>query len=50
MKVNEEHNENLLESLELLSIRDFRASIERSVAQMERSETLSLEEVLEDDA
>ena len=46
--MSEEDYESLLESLELLSIPGFRASIKRSVAQMKRGETLSLEEILGD--
>jgi antitoxin YefM len=44
--LSEEDYESLLESLDLLSIPGFRASMKRSVAQMKRGDTLSLEEVL----
>ena len=44
--MSEEDYESLLESLELLSIPGFRASMKRSVAQMKRGDTLSIEEVL----
>ena len=47
--MSEEDYESLLESLELLSIPGFRASVKRSVAQMKRGNTLSLEEVLGDE-
>lgn len=40
-----EEYESLQETLELLSIPGFRASITRSVKQMKRGETLSLEKV-----
>ena len=46
MLISEEDYESLLESLELLAIPGFRASMKRSVAQMKRGDTLSLEEVL----
>jgi len=46
--MSEEDYESLIESLELLSIPGFRASMKRSVAQMKRADTLSLEEVLGD--
>ena len=48
--ISEEDYESLLESLELLSIPGFRASMKRSVAQLARGETLSLEDVLGDEA
>jgi antitoxin YefM len=44
--MSEEDYESLLETLELLSIPGFRASMKRSVAQMKKGETLSLEEAL----
>ena len=44
--MSEEDYESLLETLELLSIPGFRASIKRSVAQMKRGDTHTLEEVL----
>jgi antitoxin YefM len=46
--MSEEDYESLMESLELLSIPGFRASMKRSVAQMKRGATLSLQEVLGD--
>lgn len=46
--MSEEDYESLMESLELLAIPGFRASMKRSVAQMKRGETLSFEEVLGD--
>ena len=46
--MSEEDYESLMETLELLSIPGFRASMKRSVAQMKRGATLSLEEVLGD--
>jgi antitoxin YefM len=46
--MSEEDYDSLLESLELLSIPGFRASMKRSIAQMKRGETLSLEEILGD--
>lgn len=46
--VSEEDYESLLETLELLSIPGFRQSMRRSVGQMEKGETLSLDEVLGD--
>jgi antitoxin YefM len=48
--MSEEDYESLMESLELLSIPGFRASMKRSVAQMKRGNTLSLEEVLGEDS
>jgi antitoxin YefM len=42
--MSEEDYESLMETLELLSIPGFRASMKRSVAQMKRGETVSLEE------
>ena len=47
--MSEEDYESLLESLELLSIPGFRAGMKRSVAQLKRGQTLSLEEVLGDE-
>ncbi len=44
--MSEEDYEGLLETLELLSIPGFRASMKRSVAQMKRGDTHTLEEVL----
>lgn len=46
--LSEEDYESLLETLELLSIPGFRARMKRSVAQLKRGDTLSLEEVLGD--
>ncbi len=46
--MSEEDYESLMESLELLAIPGFRASMKRSVAQMKRGQTLSFEEVLGD--
>ena len=46
--MSEEDYESLMESLELLAIPGFRASMKRSVAQMKRGDTLSFEEVLGD--
>ena len=46
--MSEEDYESLMESLELLAIPGFRASMKRSVAQMKRGETLSFEEALGD--
>jgi antitoxin YefM len=48
--MSEEDYESLMESLELLSIPGFRASMKRSVAQMKRGETAPLNEVLGDEA
>ena len=44
--MSEEDYEGLMETLELLSIPGFRASMKRSVNQMKRGETLPFEEVL----
>jgi antitoxin YefM len=44
--MSEDDYESLIESLELLSIPGFRASMKRSVAQMKRGDTLSLDAVL----
>jgi len=44
--LSETDYEGLLETLELLSIPGFRASIKKSVAQMRRGETVSLAEAL----
>ena len=41
----EDDYESLLETLDLLSTPDFRKSLKRSVAQMQRGDTLSFEEV-----
>ena len=46
--MSEEDYESLMESLELLAIPGFRASMKRSVAQMKRGDTFSFEEVLGD--
>jgi antitoxin YefM len=46
--MSEEDYDSLIESLELLSIPGFRASMKRSVAQMKHGDTLALEEVLGD--
>jgi antitoxin YefM len=43
--MSEEDYESLLESLKRLAIPGFRASMKRSVAQMQRGDTLSLTEV-----
>jgi antitoxin YefM len=43
--LSEEEYDNLIETLELLSIKGFRESIERSVDQIKRGETVSFEEV-----
>jgi antitoxin YefM len=48
--MSEEDYEGLIETLELLAIPGFRASMKRSVAQMKRGDTLSLEEVLGDES
>jgi antitoxin YefM len=48
--LSEEDYDNLLESLELLSIPGFRASMKRSIAQMKRGQTLSLENVFGEEA
>jgi antitoxin YefM len=48
--MSEEDYESLMETLELLSIPGFRASMKRSVAQMQRGETLPLDDVLGDEA
>jgi antitoxin YefM len=47
--LSEEDYENLMETLELLSIPGFRESIQRSVEQMQRGETVPLDEVLPDE-
>jgi antitoxin YefM len=47
--MSEEDYESLLETLELLAIPGFRASMKRSVAQMKRGQTAPLEEVLGDE-
>jgi PHD/YefM family antitoxin component YafN of YafNO toxin-antitoxin module len=44
---DEDYEENLMETLGLLAIPGFRASIKRSVAHMKRDETLPLEAVLQ---
>jgi antitoxin YefM len=46
--MSEADYESLIESLELLAIPGFRASMKRSVAQMKRGDTLSFEQVLGD--
>ena len=43
--LSEDEYDNLIETLELLSIKGFRESIERSVDQIKRGETVSFEEV-----
>ena len=48
--MSEEDYDGLIETLELLAIPGFRASMKRSVAQMKRGDTLSLEEVLGDES
>ena len=48
--MSEEDYESLIESLELLSIPGFRASMKRSAAQMKRGATLSLNELLGDES
>ena len=45
--LSEEDYENLIETLELLSVRGLRASLKRSVAQMKRGETQTLAQVFE---
>jgi antitoxin YefM len=44
--MSEEDYDSLVESLELLSIPGFRASMKRSVAQMKRGNTVSLDQAL----
>lgn len=44
--ISEEDYEGLLETLELLSIPGFRESMRRSVRQMDKGQTLALDEVL----
>lgn len=44
--MSEAEYESLIETVELLSVPGFRASIRRSLKNMERGETLSLDEVL----
>jgi antitoxin YefM len=44
--MSEDDYESLMESMELLAIPGFRASMKRSVAQMKRGDTLSFAEVL----
>lgn len=44
--MSEDDYESLMETLELLAIPGFRASMKRSVAQMKRGDTLALDEVL----
>jgi antitoxin YefM len=48
--MSEEDYESLMESLELLSIPGFRASMKRSVAQVKRGATLSLDDALGDES
>jgi antitoxin YefM len=43
--LSEEEYDSLIETLELLSIKGFRESIQRSVDQIKRGETVSFEEV-----
>lgn len=43
--LSEEEYDSLIETLELLSIKGFRESIERSLDQIKRGETVSFEEV-----
>jgi antitoxin YefM len=43
--LSEDEYDSLIETLELLSIKGFRESIERSVDQIKRGETVSFEEV-----
>jgi antitoxin YefM len=45
--MSEEDYESLMETLGLLALPGFRASIKRSVAQMKRGDTLPLEAVLQ---
>jgi len=44
--MSEEDYDSLMETLELLSVPGFRASIKRSVAQMKRGDTRAIEDVL----
>ena len=44
--LSEEDYEGLLETLELLSLPGFRESMEKSVAQMNKGQTMSFDEVL----
>ena len=46
--LSEEDYENLIETLELLSIPGFRESIQRSAKQMEEGDTVSLDEAFRD--
>ena len=48
--LSEEDYDSLLETLELLSIPGFRDSMRRSVRQMKKGQTLSLDEVLGEEA
>ena len=43
--LSEEEYDSMIETLELLSIKGFRESIQRSVDQIKRGETVSFEEV-----
>ncbi len=45
-----EEYDNLVETLELLSIPKFRESIKRSIGEMEKGETVSMEQVFGDDS
>lgn len=45
--LSEEDYESMMETLELLSIPGFRASIKRSINQAKRGETCSMEELFE---
>ena len=46
--LSEQEYDNLIETLELLSTPDFQESLKRSVDQMNRGETFSMDEVLGD--
>ena len=46
--LSEEEYDNLIETLELLSIPGFQESLKRSVEQMNRGETVSMDEALGD--
>ncbi|MCD6107073.1 MAG: type II toxin-antitoxin system Phd/YefM family antitoxin [Caldisericaceae bacterium] len=47
--ISEDDYDNLIETLELLSIPGFHESIKKSVKQMENDETFSIDEVLVED-
>jgi antitoxin YefM len=46
--LSEEDYDSLIETLELLSIPGFRASVKRSVKQVEKGETLSFDELFKE--